>query len=147
MRSHRLELCSSSQHKLLIVGTTALLIISVWLWQPGVIPYQWWWQLALSGLLLLVGGKQLKSVPSCQIVTYDEDGRWIWLSPPDALQWQITQGSKFAFFIVWLRLNNVVTEQQKVIILFQDSMPDTDFRHLRRIVMRVNRQPKKRDNR
>ena len=142
MRIHRLELSASSQHKLLIIGIATLLIVSVWMWQRNILPLQWLLQLALSFLLLVVAVKQLQNVPSSQVVTYDEDGRWVWLLPTDASQWQIQRGSKFAFFMIWLRLKNVVTEQERVVTLFQDSMPDADFRHLRRIVTRINRQPK-----
>lgn len=142
MRSHRLELSASSQHKLLIIGIATLLIVSVWMWQRNVLPFQLWLQFALSTVLVIAAVKRLQKASGTQIMTYDEEGRWAWLHPTDSSQWQIKRGSKVAFFMIWLRLKNVVTEQERVITLFQDSMPDSDFRHLRRIVMRINRQPK-----
>lgn len=110
-----------------------LLVISVWLWDPNWFPHQIWVQIALTMLLLIHGWQSIINRLQAPVVfSMYQDGRWLYLSDsPDgnrAIQWQMSQHSRFTDWLVWIHLKGL--GRSHWFWIFRDEVGDEEYRRI-----------------
>ena len=139
---YRITVTPARYRAIYILFFGAVLITSVWLWQPNWLPYQFVIQLMLSGLLLIYLRQQLtRRLQQPFIVSLSPDGQFRalsdgfsddhsehgWQNP--GIQWQLSSQSRATDFMLWLHLTNFQQQRQWVCI-FRDEVSDEDYRRL-----------------
>ena len=130
---YRIEVVESGYRRVLLSFFLFLSWCAIYLWQPEVLPYQSSIQLLLSivaGLYLLPKMRRRKPFV-CQ---FNERGEVVFLEPSEATTWRISAESRTSFFWHWLVLTDPLTGRKKPLVLFKDSVSDTAWRHMSRIV-------------
>lgn len=115
-----------------------LLMISVWSWQPYILPYQAGWQLLLSVLLLLLFVREFRRYPNqSRCAMLSDDGQWQWLDNQQVCQ--VTGHSRVTAYVLWLQLKPVLATGEQCYWLWvaKDSVSDSSYRRLCRVVKRI----------
>jgi len=117
-----------------------LLLISIWSWQPYILPYQEGWQLVLCVLLLLFFRQELAHYPTkLRVAMFSDEGQWQWLDSQQVCK--VTVRSRFTSKLLWLQLEPVLVKDKQVYWLWvaRDSVSDTNYRRLCRMIKRIRR--------
>jgi len=130
----RIQVCDSRYRRYLHVTVLLLLVASVWSWKPDIFVYQQWIQGLFTLCLGLYFWPKLSNKDNEQILQLEEDGRLIWLQPQSDISWRISSRSRFNGWWHWLVLESPMASSRQHIMLFKDSVSETDWRHLCRIV-------------
>lgn len=120
-------------------GLLILFIASIWSWGHEALPYQMIIQIAVSMLLAVYLIPKIVAAQTPQIVQVREDGQLRWLLPASDCSWQITPASRFNGWWHWLNLRDPVLNSRKMVLVFKDSIAESDWRHLCRIVNQISR--------
>ena len=117
----------------LVLILELLFILSVWLWEPNWFPYQIWFQIGLTGLLLIHGWQSWNNrVQKSIVFSVYQDGRWLYLSDsPDgdqAIHWQMSKQSRFTDWLIWIHLTGL--GKSHWFWIFRDEVSDEDYRRI-----------------
>jgi hypothetical protein len=113
-------------------------VLSVLVWQPESLPWQWLFQsLLIIGIVLHVynlvipAGNAKKS-----IVVFSEQGSWIEISHEQQVQWHISAKSRLISFLLFIHLSSAVNPAtSKWYLIFKDQLSTADFRRLCRVIL------------
>jgi hypothetical protein len=113
-----------------------ILLVSIWLWQPNLLPYQIVFQILFSFLLVFLYFQHNKRYQSQQFcpITLNEKGQWIELTQHQS-SWQITQSSRMTRVLLFVHLQSALSQQHKWILIFNDQVTDADYRRLCRAIL------------
>nr|WP_232848501.1 protein YgfX [Bowmanella yangjiangensis] len=111
-----------------------LLIASVWLWQPSVLPWQTVWQMLVSLVLLGLFYRQVQMRPEWGVANVSERGEWQWLNN-HSVPMQITSDSRATSWLLFICLQDVLdSKQHRYLCIFRDAVSEADYRRLCRIL-------------
>lgn len=130
----RIEVKDSRYRKLALFAILGLFLLSVWSWQEDALPYQTLIQVLLSLVLLAWFGLQIFRVDEDKIMLLSETGTITWLQPEDDTPWEISSKSRFNAWLHWLVLQNPLLQKQQRMLIFRDSVSNSNWRHLCRVV-------------
>lgn len=150
MSKYRVELKKSRIEKVLLYITFLILSLSVWTWQPEVLPFQWAIQSLFSVLLIYFGYAKFvdnkKHIsPS---ITFTEQGQWLELIGRTELgglkecgeeaqtSWLISHKSRITSLFLFVHVISALNpNRSKWVTIYKDQVSEHNYRRLCRAVI------------
>lgn len=118
------------------MGWAGVLCISVWLWKPEILPYQWMLQSGVCFVIILLCWRPtLLAVPP-RIILLDDDGSMS-LPLSNEKQWQVNSKSRTLGPFVYLVVNDRFDKNDIFTLwLARDQVYQSDFCRLCKVIIR-----------